>query len=71
MLDMPIWVSLVLMLPVVFATALVSAFMRFEHFKVAFKETMKLTLLIVGGILCLSVISFALHYLFGGGVVWR
>lgn len=69
--NMPIWQSLLLMLPVVFATALVSSFMRCQHFGAAVRETARLTLLIVLGIVGLSTVSFALHYLFAGGVVWR
>ncbi len=68
---MPIWLSFLLMLPVVFATALVSACMRHEDMRTGIKETLRLTALIVAGIAGLSLLAFALHYLFAGGVVWR
>ena len=67
---MSVWKSLLLMLPVVFATALVSSFMRYHDFRQAARETARLTILIVAGVVALSAVSFALHYLFGGGVVW-
>ena len=70
MIGMPIWQSLLFMLPVVFATALVSSFMRYQEFAVAARETLRLTVLIVLGIIGLSAVAFALHYLFAGGVVW-
>ena len=65
-----IWQSLLLMLPVVFATSLVSSFMRYEETKQALRETLKLSVLIVLGIVGLSAITFAVHYLFAGGVIW-
>jgi hypothetical protein len=70
MIGMPVWQSLLFMLPVVFATALVSSFMRSQEFRTALRETLRLTILIVLGIAGLSAISFAIHYLFAGGVVW-
>ncbi len=71
MTDMPVWLSFLLMLPVVFATALVSACMRREDVRAALKDTLRLTAMIVAGIAALSLLAFALHYLFAGGVVWR
>jgi hypothetical protein len=71
MIDMPTWQSVLLMLPVVLATALVSSFMRFREFGVAARETVRLTVLITLGVGALSAVSFALHYLFAGGVIWH
>ena len=59
------------MVPVVFATALVSPFMRCQDFRTAARETGRLTGLIVLGIVGLTTVSFALHYLFAGGAIWR
>jgi hypothetical protein len=69
-IDIPVWQSLLLMLPVVFATALVSSLMRCQELGGALRETVRLTALIVLGVAGLSAISFALHYLFAGGVIW-
>ncbi len=71
MTDMPLWLSFLFMLPVVFATALVSACMRNDCLRTGLRETIKLTVLITVGIAALSILAFALHYLFAGGVIWR
>ncbi len=71
MINTPIWASILLMLPVVFATSLVSSFMRHNNFRIACRKTVTLTILISLGLLALSVLSFCVHYLFGGGVVWK
>jgi len=68
--DMPIWLSFLLMLPVVFACALISACQRHEDLRAALENTLRLTALIAAGIAALSLLAFALHYLFAGGVVW-
>ena len=71
MTDMPTWLTFLLMLPVVFATALVSACMRNDDVHAGLKETVRLTVLITVGIVALSFLAFALHYLFAGGVIWK
>jgi hypothetical protein len=71
MTDMSMWVGFLLMLPVVFATALVSACMRHDDVRIGLRETLKLTALITVGITALSLLAFALHYLFAGGVIWK
>jgi len=71
MIDIPVWQSILLMLPVVFAIALVSSCMRFTELKTAAFESFRLTLFIILGIAALSALAFAVHYLFAGGVIWR
>lgn len=71
MINTPIWASLLLMLPVVFATALVSSSMRHPDEAVALKKALKLSGLICLGIVALSILSLCVHYLFCGGVAWE
>lgn len=69
--DLPLWLTFLLMLPVVFATALVSSFFRHDDPRAALRDTLRLTVYIVLGIVGLSAVTFALHYLFAGGVLWH
>ena len=61
MIDIPLWQGLLLMLPLVFATALVSSCMRFEKLSVALLETVRLSSLIFAAVVGLSALAFSLH----------
>jgi hypothetical protein len=71
MIDTPVWLSILLMLPVVFATSLVSSFMRHSDFRRACRKTITLTVMISFGLFAISILSFCIHYLFCGGVMWK